>query len=133
MSVSNSDREPSSSLPQVTRRSRTECDYDVPSPRFATVTGEIELEAPPDCDVSVIFRRVDKNAAGGPIYAFWFLVGRYGNAAMTASYQCEEGDIRCDIPTGAVPMSSASLQPYLNQFLRSSSIIEEGPPPTLHP
>jgi hypothetical protein len=135
MPVSNTDSEHSSHPPHATRRSRTECDDERPVPRFARVTCKIDLEAPPDCDVSVIFRRVDQNADGGDAYAFWLLVGRYGDAAMSAFYHCVEGDIRCDIPTGAAPMSSASLQPYLAEFLRSSgdSTNIEGAPPTLQP
>jgi hypothetical protein len=136
MSASKTDREPSSNLPHVTRRSRTECDTEPPAPRLARVTGEIKLEAPPDCTASVIFKQVDRGADGRDVYVFWFLVGRRDGAAMMASYKCATGDIRCDIPVGAAPMSSASLQPYLDQFLRSSiddPQALEGLPPTLDP
>jgi hypothetical protein len=127
---------PSSNFPQLTRRPRTECDSEIPPPRFAHVTGEIKLEAPEDCTASAIFKRVDRNAEGHDVYVFWFLVGRYGDTAITAPYKGADGDIRCDIPIGAAPMSSASLQPYLDQFLRSSSDDPEaleGLPPTLDP
>jgi hypothetical protein len=130
MSVSNSNREPSSTSSQATRRSRTDCGENPPPPRFSHVNSAGKLEVPNDCDASVILKLVDRSAG---VYAFWLVVGRYGDGAMTASYDAADGDIRVDIPTGAT-MSSATLRPHLVQFLTPGAVTPlEGKPPTLFP
>lgn len=129
MSVSNSNRDPSGNSPAPVRRPRTDCGDNPPAPRFSHIQSEGKLEVPQDCDASVILKRVDRDAEGHDIYAFWLVVGRYGQGAMAASYKATDGDIRVDIPTGAT-MSSAALQPHLATFVASPL---EGPPPKLFP
>ena len=99
-----------------------------PAPRF-----QFKVEVPNDCNASVVFRRVSKGGGsqGGDVYAFWFLVGRAGSNSTATLCECVDGDIRCDLPIGAEPMSSASLEPYLEAFLRA--VGAEGLPPTLVP
>jgi len=143
MSASNTNREqvsnlsPASGAPLAQRRPITECDGEHLAPRFErpAVGVQINIVVPPDCDASVIFRLVDRDPQGNDVYAFWLLAGRYGAAAMTTSYTSISGDIRCDIPTGAAPMSSASLQPCLAAFLTAegNNGLAEGDPPTLRP
>ena len=70
---------------------------------------------------------VDRDAQGRPIYAFWLVVGRYGDGTIAASYKPAEDDIRVDIPTGA-SMSSAALLPHLEAFTPM-----EAKPPTIIP
>jgi len=132
MSASNQNREQLSNLSQVTRRPTAAIDADAALPRFSRVLGDIALEVPEDCDASVIFKCVGHTHSGGDIYAFWLVVGRYGEATMTVSYHGTDGDIRCDLPSGGVAMSSAALQPQLAVFLATNQLIE-GEPPILVP
>jgi len=141
MSASNTNREQISNLPSASsappgpRRPITESDSIPLAPRFQRlgVESQIQLKVPQDCDATVIFKLVDRGPQGQDVYAFWLLVGRYGEGAMTVSYTSIDGDIRCDIPTGAAPLSSASLQPFLEEFLRDGNGLLEGDPPTLRP
>jgi len=129
MSVSNTNREPSSNAAQV-GRSKTDCGDNPPQPRFSHVQSAGKLEVPDGCDASVILKLVDKNAG---VYAFWLVVGRYGTGAMTAPYEAAPGDIRVDIPTGAT-MSSTTLRPHLVQFLTPGAATPlEGKPPLIIP
>lgn len=138
-------RERPSNLPRIIRRSRTTVAVkrrgseggvgggDL-APRFSKLVGgrKLKLEAPEDCVVSVIFKRVGEGDNGGGLYVFWLLAGRFNERTMTAQYRSAAGDIRCDIPQGGARLSSVSLQADLQRFLSAESFGED-PPPTLDP
>ena len=124
MSVSTTNRDPSGHCP-APHRPRTDSG-DSPAPRFSHAHVD-NLEVPQDCDASAILKLVDRDAQGRPIYAFWLVVGRYGDGTIAASYKPAEDDIRVDIPTGA-SMSSAALLPHLEAFTPM-----EAKPPTIIP
>lgn len=96
------------------------------APRFTRIKSNVTVTVPPDCDASVIFKQVAHDRRRH--YAWWLLVGRYDQDALTVSYKYTgEDTVRCDIPTGA-PLSSAALQPHLVKFLESEGVLEDKPP-----
>jgi hypothetical protein len=99
-----------------------------PAPRFTRVEGDIKLVVPPDCDASLILKQVGHDEHR--YYAWWLLVGRYDQDAMTVSYKYTgEDTLRCDIPNG-IPLSAMSLQPHLAKFLKSEGT-QEGDTPII--
>ncbi|HEY0480282.1 MAG TPA: hypothetical protein VGD37_22340 [Kofleriaceae bacterium] len=98
----------------------------VSAPRFTRVTKSLKLSVPPDCEASVILKLVGHDERR--YYAWWLLVGRYDQETMTASYRFTgEDTVRCDIPTG-MPLSAATLQPYLARFLKGEHNQEDDAP-----
>jgi hypothetical protein len=100
-----------------------------PRPRFARVRGHLKLVVPPDCSVSVILKLVDHDD-DNRTYAWWMLVGRYDQDALSASYRFTgEDTIRCDIPDGML-LSVKLLERRLAAFLDDEGL-EEGKPPII--
>ena len=96
------------------------------APRFTRVRKSLKLVVPSDCAASLILKEVGHDEHR--YYAWWLLVGRDDQDAMTVSYKFTgEDTLRCDIPIGAT-LSAAALQPYLAKFLKSEGTQEDDPP-----
>jgi hypothetical protein len=96
------------------------------APRFSRITSSVDLIAPRDCEASVVLKQVAHDAYR--CYAWWLLVGRYDQDAMSVQYRFNGEDaIRCDIPSGA-ELSAAALLPHLVKFLNSEHTQNDGPP-----
>jgi hypothetical protein len=97
-----------------------------PALRFTRIERSIKVVVPPDCSASVILKQVAHDDRRH--YAWWLLVGRYDQDAMTVSYKYTgEDTVRCDIPTG-IPLSAAAMQSHLARFLKSEGTQEDKPP-----
>jgi hypothetical protein len=96
-------------------------------PTLTRITGDIDLVAPRGFSASVLLKLVSRDD-GHRYYSWWAMVGRHDMDSFAIRYKYRGEDlIRCDLPEG-MPLSEASLQPYLTSFLAGEHHQPDGTP-----